>query len=1139
MKTQKKTKTPSGHKNTVCRFIWRGSIGFTIILALLGLRIPSLQAAPHHDIAAGNFDVSLSTGVPAVTSVLSINDMQVRAGAAKGIYPVQIGPDVTDDATNGVLIGAVSQNGRDNGETGVNRVGTNYCFAHAGLASVLTPTAGYNLYSDADASVTTNVPGKYNINVAGAWFPFSTWVGGRVYNATNGNPGFTAGIKNDTLTGPAGLTYSDICSEPSAGNYVLNLTSLGIDSRTDGILLVNSGKAEINWANSAVNDEDGTWNVRVKDGGDNGAGAESDYFAFVFIPKTNTTVVSGRFLGNGDIDVFSGDSPQFTVSSNSVGTYELKIPGFNPTNGVLIVSPDQSGPKNLDNMVTYAANAANNGWIIQTRDYPGIGSPLEALNPDEVVTSFVFIPADNDLPNLVINPATVKVVEGQTNGFTVALKTQPTADVTVNVESGNTTQGATVSPSILTFTPGNWNVPQLVILTGIDDLISDGNTLFRITNSASSADLDYGTLLPSVILATTLDNEPDVTLPSGTKFYSIGSSGIGVDGAATISDAHTATYNGSTLVVTITANGASDDRLEIRSSGTGAGQISVAGNTVSYEGVAIATFSGGTGTTPLSVNFTANSNPTNAQALLQAVIFRNVSSTPNTAPRSISVVVTHPDGGFGSDSTTINIGLLSVSSFQQNVDSGFGVYTNAADCEIQKNNPFTVFPAGGNPISGLFSDFPMPGGNANQVLMQFGNLFGDGPGQIPTNAIIVSADLTLRFLDSGDGSPLYRMLIPFDGNSATWDNLGGGVDLDDVEARSTYDSVIGLTSITTGTNNSPNTGVGTITFSVLADVLAWHGGAANYGWVLPGSVGQHDGFGVAPGESTNPNDRPQLRIRWVPAGTASATFRQGVNGYTSAQDTRIRLTTPTNESSTATSFYVDWAVSGSTNNDEQVLIKFDNIIGHLAGQIRLGSIVHAAVLDINSTELSNSPGDGGTFHSMLAPWDHINSWADLGNGVSADDVEAVAAPSAVAGNSTLAPNIPAAFHTFELTADVQTWVSGTRPNYGWVILPWFDGGDGWGLHSSDAASEAQRPQLRVYYTPGPAPLIIQSITRTDTTVTIKFSGEIGTNYSVRRAGTVDGTYSVIGSATVQPNGTATFDDNAPLAGAAFYRISNP
>jgi len=42
-----------------------------------------------------------------------------------------------------------------------------------------------------------------------------------------------------------------------------------------------------------------------------------------------------------------------------------------------------------------------------------------------------------------------------------------------------------------------------------------------------------------------------------------------------------------------------------------------------------------------------------------------------------------------------------------------------------------------------------------------------------------------------------------------------------------------------------------------------------------------------------------------------------------------------------------------------------------------------------------------------------------------------------------------------------------------------------------------------------------------------------------RSGTVNGTYTSIGTATTQPDGTGSFTDNAPLPQQAIYRISFP
>ena len=56
---------------------------------------------------------------------------------------------------------------------------------------------------------------------------------------------------------------------------------------------------------SQVNTNDGTWNVFVRDNAQpTYANYEQDPVAFVFIPKTNTTLISGRFNGDGSIASF-------------------------------------------------------------------------------------------------------------------------------------------------------------------------------------------------------------------------------------------------------------------------------------------------------------------------------------------------------------------------------------------------------------------------------------------------------------------------------------------------------------------------------------------------------------------------------------------------------------------------------------------------------------------------------------------------------------------------------------------------------------------------------------------------------------------------------------------------------------------
>ncbi|MHC4199985.1 MAG: LamG-like jellyroll fold domain-containing protein, partial [Planctomycetota bacterium] len=83
--------------------------------------------------------------------------------------------------------------------------------------------------------------------------------------------------------------------------------------------------------------------------------------------------------------------------------------------------------------------------------------------------------------------------DGTSDGFSVALNTQPASEVTISVTSSDVTEGlVNGAPSlVLTFDTGNWNIPQVVSVDGVDDPVQDGHIDYTITMAVSSADPDY------------------------------------------------------------------------------------------------------------------------------------------------------------------------------------------------------------------------------------------------------------------------------------------------------------------------------------------------------------------------------------------------------------------------------------------------------------------------------------------------------------------------------------------------------------------------------------------------------------------------------------------------------------------------
>ncbi len=103
---------------------------------------------------------------------------------------------------------------------------------------------------------------------------------------------------------------------------------------------------------------------------------------------------------------------------------------------------------------------------------------------------------------------------GTTDAFTVVLTAQPVTGVRLSVVSLNTNEG-TVNPNILTFTNGNWNVPQTVTVTGEDDDVVDGNQTYnvRVRVVVGSSDTAYGGVSDELVSVTNIDDDiPGVTI---------------------------------------------------------------------------------------------------------------------------------------------------------------------------------------------------------------------------------------------------------------------------------------------------------------------------------------------------------------------------------------------------------------------------------------------------------------------------------------------------------------------------------------------------------------------------------------------------------------------------------------------------
>ena len=116
---------------------------------------------------------------------------------------------------------------------------------------------------------------------------------------------------------------------------------------------------------------------------------------------------------------------------------------------------------------------------------------------------------DNDTAGFIVGESEIVVSENQTSStFSVVLSSAPLTDVVFRVSGDDDTE-ATVDLSSLTFTSSNWDVTQVVTVTGVDDFVVDGIQLSEVLVGvdASLSDAAFASLTDQVVAVTTVDND--------------------------------------------------------------------------------------------------------------------------------------------------------------------------------------------------------------------------------------------------------------------------------------------------------------------------------------------------------------------------------------------------------------------------------------------------------------------------------------------------------------------------------------------------------------------------------------------------------------------------------------------------------
>jgi Ca2+-binding RTX toxin-like protein len=453
------------------------------------------------DIAVGDFNADGQPDLAVANA--SSNNVSILTGNGQGTFNGPFNYDTGGNIPSAIAIGDFNSDNRPDiaaANTGSNNV---KILLNLLLKTSFTNSTYSNPEGDADATVNIPVTIEDGLRFSDLIIPIATALPGPAGTAA-ATQGSDYTLSTNTITFPAGsssptqniavtikpdnlaeideaIVFSfGSTTEPIAGT--IPQTTLTIPANDPIIYTVGASAGTIPEGDSGVNpliftvdrsggtDSAGTVTYAIGGTATNG----SDY--------NNIGGTSGATSTTGLINFAAGETSK-TVTLDVLGDGS--------------VEPDETITVTLSNPVT-----------LPDGGLPGGSSTIGTATATTTIVN-------DDRPGITVDPISglVTTETGGTATFRVTLNSQPNANVTVVLSSSNPAEG-TVSTPTLAFTPANWNLPQTVTITGVDDNVADGNIAYNIvTAAATSTDTNYNNLNPDDVSVTNTDNEtPGITV---------------------------------------------------------------------------------------------------------------------------------------------------------------------------------------------------------------------------------------------------------------------------------------------------------------------------------------------------------------------------------------------------------------------------------------------------------------------------------------------------------------------------------------------------------------------------------------------------------------------------------------------------
>ncbi len=190
------------------------------------------------------------------------------------------------------------------------------------------------------------------------------------------------------------------------------------------------------------------------------------------------------------VSVNEGGDAMFKITLSEAPSDDVTVSLGDITNSMLDFSTSTSlsfSPSNFDDAQGISFSAGEDNNIVDETET--ITLTANGGGFDNASVQITIRITDNDIPNISLDPSFLGFTEGGSADFDVSLMVLPTGDVTISVAEF-TNSDLDLSVSSLTFTTNNYNIPQSVTVTSVDDTDASDDDTESITLTASGGGYD-------------------------------------------------------------------------------------------------------------------------------------------------------------------------------------------------------------------------------------------------------------------------------------------------------------------------------------------------------------------------------------------------------------------------------------------------------------------------------------------------------------------------------------------------------------------------------------------------------------------------------------------------------------------------